>query len=92
MLSTIDVKNNTFNLDVVEPRFKQKKSEEDYKATHMKIKLDHINVIDKIKLHKQIGEMIFVNLLQTTISNTKLQLNLEKVKHQLNQEKIENRS
>ena len=47
----------------------------------MKIKLDHINVVDKRKPHKKIGEIIFTDLLQSTISNTKLQTDLEKVKN-----------
>ena len=62
-LSTIDVKDNTFNLAVVEPKFKKIKSVEDYKDSWMKTNLDHVNVVDTIKLHKQIREMIFTDLL-----------------------------
>ena len=50
VLSTIDVKDNAFNLVVVEPKFKQTKSKVDYKATQIKNYLDHINVIDEICL------------------------------------------
>ena len=47
MLSTIDVRNTSFNLVVMEARFKQTKSKEDYKSTQMNINIEHINVIDK---------------------------------------------
>lgn len=70
---------------MVEPIFKQPKSTKDFKASQIKIKLDNVNVVDKIKLHKHIGEMIFTSLLQSTISNTNLQENLETMMNQLSQ-------
>ena len=41
----------------------------------MKIKLDHVNVVDELKFQKNTGEMIFSVFLQSTISNMKLQTN-----------------
>ena len=46
MLYSIDIKDNTFNLAVVKPKFKQPKFVEDFKA-QIKIKLDNANVVDK---------------------------------------------
>lgn len=92
ILSIVDQNNNTFNLAVLKPKFKQTKSEEDYKASQIKIRLDQVNIVDKINLHRQIGEIIYSNLVQSTVSNTKFQANLAKVQNHLMQEKTENKA
>lgn len=85
MVYSIDVKDNTFNLVVVEPKFKQPKYTKYFKAPQIQIKIDNVDVVDKIKLHKNTREMIFTDLLQSKINNTKLHENLEEVKKQLSQ-------
>ena len=49
-------------------------------------------MVDKIKLHRRIGKIIFTDLLHSTLSNDKLQTNLAKLEHQLKQEKTINKS
>ena len=53
VLSSLDQMDNTFNLVVMEPKFKKTKSREDYKASYIKIKLDQVKIVDKISLHRQ---------------------------------------
>ena len=55
------------NLALLEAKIQKVKTIDDYKATKIKLKLDHINVADKIDLHKHTREVVFTNLLLTTI-------------------------
>lgn len=58
VLSTLDQKDDTFNLAGIEPKYKQTKSREYYRASQVKIKLDHVNIVDKITLHRKTREII----------------------------------
>ena len=55
VLSALDQRENTSNLAFIQPNFNQSKSREDYKASQIKLKLDEVNMIDKINLHRKIG-------------------------------------
>lgn len=63
MLSDPSLEENVFNIDILEPMVKPTSSTQDYRASQIKINLDQFSVVDKINLHKQIGEVIFSNLL-----------------------------
>ena len=63
----------------MEPKEASSKVVQEYKASQVKIRLDRINVAEKIEIHKIIGEIIFSDLLQPTISNDKLQAKLVKL-------------
>lgn len=58
---------------LLEPKFKNIKLVNDYKPSQIKLKLDHINVIEKNDFYKKTGEMILTCLVQTTIGNKILQ-------------------
>ena len=60
---------------------------DDYKITEIKLRLEHMNVADKIDLHKKTWEVIFTKLLQSTIGMEKLLGNFKKLEKQLNEEK-----
>ena len=53
LISTRDVERNTFKLAMVS----------DKKMSEMEVRLDKISVPDKIKLHKQMGDIIYSDLL-----------------------------
>lgn len=76
MLSTLSHEENVFNVAVLEPRIRLTSSSQDYKVSQMKINLDKVSVVDKISLYKQIGEMIFFDLLQTIVNITKLKVQI----------------
>lgn len=44
----------------------------DNKVSKIKIKMDQINMPDKIHFHKQYSEVLYSDLIQTTLSNKKL--------------------
>lgn len=48
---------------MLEPKFKNIKLVEEFMASQINIKLDEINVKDKIELHKQAREMILTDFL-----------------------------
>lgn len=48
--------------------------------------------MDKINLHKQIGEVIFSNLIHSTINITKLKSHMAKFQRNLMQEKTKNKA
>jgi hypothetical protein len=79
VLSSPNVRNNTFNLKVLETMTKQK-SLENFKVPKMKIDMSEVSALDKIKLHKQTREVIFTDMLQSTLYTKKLQATLEKLR------------
>ena len=68
----IDNKEKTLNIALLEPREGSSKDSQEYKVSQLKIRLDQINMVDKIELHKRTREIIFTDLLQYTIRNDKL--------------------
>ena len=66
-------------------------------ATHdivseMRLNLQKKTVPKKIHLHKQTGEMIYTDLLKSTLKVSKLQSTVSKLENQLKQEKIEKKA
>ena len=61
------------------------------KVAEMEVRLDKISVPDKIQLHKQIGDIIYSDLLHAMMKINKLQVLLDKLEVQLKHEKVENK-
>ena len=57
----------------------------------MEVRLDKISVPDKIQLHKQIGDIIYSDLLHAMVKINKLQVLVDKLEVQLKHEKVENK-
>ena len=69
LISTQEVERNTFKLAMVS----------DKKMSEMEVRLDKISVLDKIQLHKQIGDIIYSYLLHTMVRVNKLQVLVDKL-------------
>ena len=81
LISTQDVERSTLKLAMVT----------DKKVAEMKVRLDQISVPNKIQLHKQIGDIIYSDLLHAMMKINKLQVLVDKLEVQLKHEKIENK-
>ena len=55
LLSAVDYEQGIFNLTFLQPKIVQPKASTDYKVTQLQVKVDEMNVVDKINLHKQTG-------------------------------------
>ena len=64
---------------------------DDNKVSEIKIKMDQINMPDKLHFHKQSTEVLYSDLIQTTLSNKKLETRVMKLEEQLKKEKEMNR-
>jgi FtsZ-binding cell division protein ZapB len=82
LVTVKDAERNTLNIAVTEEN----------KVTEMKIKTDQINAPDKIHLHKQTSEMIYGDLLQSTLNIARLERKVTKLEGKLKQEKETNRA
>ena len=82
LISTRDAERNTLKFVVVR----------DKKVSEIEVKLDKISVLDKIQLHKQIGDVIYYDLLHATVEVTRLQSLVDKMEIQLKHEKVENKA
>ena len=82
LISTRDAEWNTLKIVVVS----------DKKVSEMEVKLDKINVHDKIQLHKQTGDVIYSDLLHAVMKITKLQSLVDKMEVHLKHEKVEKKA
>ena len=82
LVSTRDVEKNTLKLAMVS----------DKKVSEMEVRLDKISVPDKIQLHKQMGDIIYSDLLHAMVRINKLQNLVDKLEVQLKHEKVENKA
>ena len=64
---------------------------DDNKVSEIKIKIDKINMPHKIHFHKQSSKVLYYDLIQTTLSNNKLETRVVKLKEQLKKEKAMSR-
>ena len=64
----------------------------DKKVAEMEVRLDKISVPNKIKLHKQTGDIIYSDLLHAMVKINKLQVLVDKLEVQLKHEKVENKA
>lgn len=67
-MTSIDNKEKNLNIDLLETKEGSSKDAQEYKASQVKIRLHQINMVDKIELHKRRGEIIFTDLLHSTLS------------------------
>lgn len=63
MLSSLISDKNIFKIAILEATMKPSNSAQDYKSSQIKIDLNQVSMVDKVNLHKQIGEVIFSDLL-----------------------------
>lgn len=76
LISTRGHENNTINIAVADEN----------KVSEVRIKLDKLNVRNKINFHKQANIIIYVDLLQSTLEISKLNTKLSKLERELKQE------
>ena len=69
LISTQDVERNTFKLAMVS----------DKKVAEMEVRLEKISVPNKIQLHKQTGDIIYLDLLHAMVRINKLQTLVDKL-------------
>lgn len=62
------------------------------KVYKIKIKLDKLNMPDKINFHKQANDIIYVDLWESTLGISKLNKKLSKLEGKLKQEKATNKA
>ena len=65
---------------------------DDEKFFEAELCLEKISVLDKIHLHRQTGDVLYFNLLKSTLKITRLQLVIDKLENQIRHEKVENKS
>jgi hypothetical protein len=51
----------------------------EYKVAKISLKLYQINVVEKMDLHRKIGEMVFRDVMHTYLSMNKLQAMVDKI-------------
>ena len=61
---------------------------EEKKVTEVKIKMDKVNILDKILFHKQNNEMIYYDLLHMSLNKNKLENKVERLEKQLKKKKL----
>ena len=54
--------------------------------------LEDIPILDMIHFHKQTGDILFTNLLKSTLKLSKLEITKRKIENQLREEKVENKA
>jgi hypothetical protein len=64
---------------VLEPKAQIVKITKDYKAAKVSVKLDQINLVDKMDLHRQTREIVFKDVMQTSLGMIKLQTMVNKI-------------
>ena len=80
-VATKDPKKNTLKIVVVT----------NGEVLEMEVKLDKINIVEKIPLHRQTCKVLYDDLFQSNLEISKLKLVLEKLEGQLRKEKVGNR-
>ena len=65
LLLALDAK-GFLNMSLIEPNSQKSRTPKDYKSTMLGINLKHVNVVDKIALHRQRSEILFRGFLQNT--------------------------
>ena len=81
LISVMDHERNTLNIIVADKG----------KVSKVKIKLNNINVLDKINFHKQTNEIMYNDLLQFTVNTKKLETKVVQLEGHLKQERETNR-
>ena len=65
---------------------------QEFNVTQMQLKLDELNIIDKIYLHKQTREAIYRDLMKNTASMTKISKLVTKLERQLMHERASHKA
>ena len=73
LISTRDLERNTIKFVMVG----------DEKNSELEVRLNKINFLDKIQLHRNSGYVLYSNLLKATLRITKVQSIIDKLENQL---------
>ena len=82
LVSVRDLSQNTLNLEIVTKN----------KVVEMKMSLENIPIPYMIHLHKQTGDIIYIDLLKETLKVSRLQSSKSNIENQLGKEKVENKA
>lgn len=97
LMSTFDIKEGKMQMSFLKATIQQPKSMADYLNFFFEVFAKDIQPIDKIELHKKMGEMVYSTLtskaiiahqLKNSLSNTTTQLQLEKASYQAKDTRI----
>jgi len=80
------------NLALLEPKTQIIKTIINYKVSKFPFHLNAINLVDKIDFHRQIGEMIYRDAMQSSLGMKSLQNMVDKIQKQLKNKKLVNRT
>ena len=64
----------------------------DGEISEMEVKLDKINIDDKIKFQRKTSEVLYDDLLQSTLKISKMKSMVERLEGQLRRQKVENKA
>ena len=62
--------------------------EEEYKVVEINLKMDQVSVQNKIYFHKQANEVLYHDLMQSTLKNKKMENKVIKLEEELKKEKV----
>jgi hypothetical protein len=85
VLSIVDYEKGKLNIAVME-------SNDQKKVTNISIDLNAVHPVDKMDLHRHIGEMLNKDVMITSLGIKKIQTINEKIRNQLKQEKLSNKT
>jgi hypothetical protein len=90
-ITSTDIKNNQFNLLVMQPESSKGSNLTEYKTTFVGVDLSQINDVDLVEWHRQTGDIVARRLIQSTVNVRKLQTVVTKLYQQLSNEKTINK-
>jgi len=87
LMSAYDVQEGKMIMSHFMPTAVQPQSASDYLTTNLEVLAKDIHPMDKIELHKQMGEMVYASLADQTLDNYRLQNSLNNIAAQLELER-----
>ena len=87
LLAVADFQKGTLNLALLQPVVNNAQTSQEFNFTQMQLKLDELNIIDKIYFHNQTREAIYRDLMKNTASMTKISKLVTKLERQLMHER-----
>ena len=88
LLSTFDTKKGRMHIEFLQAQVPHPKAVSNYKRETFEFDVKEVHPTDQMDMHRQIGEMIFSTLENTSMTGAKLQVSLNNVQSQLKLETI----
>jgi hypothetical protein len=88
LLSSFDTKRGRMKMAFLQAQIPHPKTVADYKKTAFEFDVKDVHPVDQMDMHRNIGEMIFSTLKNTSMNTSKLPVSLNNIHSQLNLEKI----